>query len=361
MRNANIPQPEVDWADLMHRVALRLFGEPNDRLSSFHKGQLRWGNRGSLSMVVAPHPDAGVWYDHEAREGGGILRLLEYGMGLHREDAIRWLRDEGYLDGMPPDIQPPVRDPETLERNRKRRLQEAQTAAQRAQRMLTATRQDTHPYLASKGFPDHLGLVAPNGLLYIPMYRIRGGSKPDNIWAVQTIDVDGNKKFQPKGCAAAATAHFIGRGQRWGQEIWVWCEGYVTGLSIREALDATVWAEVTRVVVAFSASGIAKYAKGGVIVAEHDRYKCRVDDCGHRWAAPWGDAACPECGGNVIDPPAGERAARETGLPFWMPPNSGEDANDYWRREGTQRLADQIGGLVAGAYAADKTATRRHC
>ena len=167
---------DVNWPDITHRVALRLFGDPNPRYSSPQNGQLRWGTQGSLSIVVPPHPDAGVWYDHEAREGGGIIRLLEYGLGLQREDAIQWLRDEGYLDGAPPDARPPIRDPEQLRESRDQRRREAESAAKTAKRMVRAAKQDYHPYLAAKGFPDHMGLVSPDGFLYVPMYRIRGGT-----------------------------------------------------------------------------------------------------------------------------------------------------------------------------------------
>ena len=337
---------DPDWSEITHQVALQIFGDPNPRLSSPQRGQLRWGNQGSLSIVVPPHPDAGVWYDHEAREGGGIIRLLEYGLGLQREDAIEWLRREGYLDGVPPDIQPPARDTESLARKRLQRAREAESAAKTAKRMVRAAKQDYHPYLAAKGFPDHMGLVSPDGFLYVPMYRIRGGTTMADVWAVQTISIDGDKKFQPKGCAAAATAHFLG-GRR---GLWWWCEGFATGLSIYEALK-TLYREDDRVVVAFSAGGIAKYAQSGVIVAEHDRYKCNEKEsvCGQRWAAPWGDTVCPFCGSNRISPPAGERAARDTGLPFWKPPGVGEDANDFWQREGTEALADRLRDLVVSA------------
>ena len=140
---------------------------------------------------------------------------------------------------------------------------------------------------------------------------------------------------------AANTAHFVGgRGDTW----W-WVEGYATALSVYEALKR-LYRTNDRVVVAFSAGGIAKYAKHGLIVAEHDRYVCNVQECHHRWAAPWGDTSCPKCGSERISPPAGERAARTADLPFWKSPMVGEDANDFWLREGTEALADVLRDLL---------------
>src|SRR3546814_7594504 len=76
------------------------------------------------------------------------------------------------------------------------------------------------------------------------------------------------------------------------------CEGYATALSIQAALKRLY--RRASVVVCFSASNLAHVAKslGGRVVADHD-----------------------ESG-------TGERAARETGLQWCMPPDVGTDAND---------------------------------
>lgn len=58
-----------------------LLGEPNGRLSDPAKGELRFGRQGSLSVKVAPHPRAGVWYDFEAGVGGGVASLAAH-LGL---------------------------------------------------------------------------------------------------------------------------------------------------------------------------------------------------------------------------------------------------------------------------------------
>jgi hypothetical protein len=55
-------------------VARALLGEPNRMMS--RRDELRFGNRGSLSVKVAG-PKAGEWYDHEKQEGGDLFKLIE--------------------------------------------------------------------------------------------------------------------------------------------------------------------------------------------------------------------------------------------------------------------------------------------
>lgn len=73
-------------------VARRLLGEPNRALSTLR--ELRWGRRGSLAVV----PDRGVWRDHEAGVGGGVLDLVIHaGAARTRAEAARVLEGEGVL------------------------------------------------------------------------------------------------------------------------------------------------------------------------------------------------------------------------------------------------------------------------
>jgi hypothetical protein len=72
----------------MERVARKLLGDPNPRLST--KTELRFGTHGSLSVDL----DKGVWADHEAETGGGVMDLLAREQGLKGQDAIAWLRQE---------------------------------------------------------------------------------------------------------------------------------------------------------------------------------------------------------------------------------------------------------------------------
>jgi hypothetical protein len=64
-------------------------GEPNRRLSS--KTQLRYGTNGSLSVDL----ERGTFYDHETKEGGGVLKLIELKERLTGKDAIGWMYRQG--------------------------------------------------------------------------------------------------------------------------------------------------------------------------------------------------------------------------------------------------------------------------
>jgi putative DNA primase/helicase len=54
-------------------LAILLVGHPNRLMSS--KRQLRFGNKGSLSVEISG-AKAGLWYDHESSEGGDLFSLI---------------------------------------------------------------------------------------------------------------------------------------------------------------------------------------------------------------------------------------------------------------------------------------------
>lgn len=81
-------------------VALELLGEPNKQLSSPH--ELRFGKAGSVSVDL----EKGAFFDHEQKEGGGVLWFIQQQTGTPIEGgaAVQWLREHGYYvedDGMP--------------------------------------------------------------------------------------------------------------------------------------------------------------------------------------------------------------------------------------------------------------------
>ena len=61
----------AELARIMPDVARHFWGEPNPRHSNGK--ELRWGTNGSRSVDLAK----GVWHDHEANEGGGVIDLLK--------------------------------------------------------------------------------------------------------------------------------------------------------------------------------------------------------------------------------------------------------------------------------------------
>src|SRR3712207_6247667 len=86
-----------DIARHMGAVARHLWGDPNPRLS--RGKELRWGNQGSRSVDL----EEGVWYDHEADDGGGVLDLIKRETGAANGAAFDWLRSElGIEIGEPP-------------------------------------------------------------------------------------------------------------------------------------------------------------------------------------------------------------------------------------------------------------------
>jgi putative DNA primase/helicase len=75
--------PESYAAD----VAVLLLGPPNRRLST--RRELRFGNKGSLAVVIAG-PKTGAWFDHESGTGGDLIDLIRRKRGGSLSDAIAY-------------------------------------------------------------------------------------------------------------------------------------------------------------------------------------------------------------------------------------------------------------------------------
>ena len=98
----------IDWDQCLLAAVTHFRGEPNPRLSSPQRGELRWGARGSLAVRISPSPAAGAFYDFEADVGGGVLAFLRHEAGMDKGSALRWLREQGLI---PPSSKPPGRAP----------------------------------------------------------------------------------------------------------------------------------------------------------------------------------------------------------------------------------------------------------
>ncbi len=177
--------------------------------------------------------------------------------------------------------------------------------------MLKRAALDSHPYLASKGFTTEKGFVL-NGELLIPM---REFTRYRCVNSLQRISADGTKLFLPGG-KAKGSVYFIG--PLVANERWL-VEGYATGLSVRAALQELH--RIAQVIVCFSAGNLSHVGR----LARRPAFVFADND---------------ESG-------AGAKAAEETGLPWTMPPQVGEDANDYAQRLGTRALAKLIRDLNA--------------
>lgn len=170
-------------------------------------------------------------------------------------------------------------------------------AARKAEKIMQQSRFEQHAYLDGKGFPNATGLIyrpdETTNLLVIPM---RVGKR---VVGCQLIDRDGGKKFLFGQRCSGAEYVINGRG------VDIWCEGYATGLSISTVMAAAK--ARCCIHVCFSAGNMeamAKAAGRGFVVADNDISG------------------------------AGEKAAKGTGLPYFLPPNLDTDFNDYHKAHG---------------------------
>ncbi len=208
-------------------------------------------------------------------------------------------------------------------------------ARRRAANMLAGARLAPHPYLASKGFPRQRVFTLWH-LMLLPMRDVQ----TNQLNSLQLTNPDGSKKFL-KGSQARGCVYRFGST---GATPWH-CEGFATGLSVHHALQLlNIQHEI---IVCFSAGNLGHVADSGFVVADHDLYRCGYKPCKNKWDAPWGEPECPECGSRetLIKEPDGEKYARQTGLPFWTPPEPETDANDFHQRYGLEALADELQGL----------------
>lgn len=194
-------------------------------------------------------------------------------------------------------------------------------AALQAQMMLSTAKAGQHDYLTRKGLAKTLGLVLPDGELFVPMRSLA----TNDLQGGQVIRWDGDarkweKKMVPGMKAKGAVLRL---GPKSPRETWL-CEGYATGLSIE--ISANLLRLSAAVLVCFSDSNMAFVA--GLL----------RDAPGRRFVFADNDAS-----------EAGERAAKQTGLPYCMSDVVGEDANDLHMRAGLTVVAARMMAARQGA------------
>ena len=219
--------------------------------------------------------------------------------------------------------QPRRRDPE----KERRAAEEAAIVARTCSLIVSACRREPRPYLATKGFPDELGLVHDDPRVAVPGGRLgeaMASAMPDTdqpllvvpgrigkqITTVQFITVDGAKKNILRG-RMAGSSHRIATGRQT-----VVCEGIATALSVRAALR--LLGVSATVLSAFSASNVAAVARGipgSFIAADHDKPIEALHGKG-----------------------TGEFYAEQSGRAWTMPKNLG-DYNDMHQSEGLRAVA----------------------
>jgi hypothetical protein len=83
---------------IIKTVASHLLGEPNIQQSN--ETEVRYGTNGSLAISVQEN----TFFDHEAKEGGGILDLVCLKAGIStKSEAVEWLKKHGIDIGEAPD------------------------------------------------------------------------------------------------------------------------------------------------------------------------------------------------------------------------------------------------------------------
>jgi phage/plasmid primase-like uncharacterized protein len=258
-------------------------------------------------ILIDHTPPLGVWRryatdDHPRSKNGAVKYMGDYAHVQNHAtmtEPITW--QIGKEQRAELDL-PALR--ERLKKAENERTDMQARAAKKAAWIVGQCKNQTHQYLIAKGFKD----TENASLLVVPMRH------NENLCGVQLIDENGVKKFL-SGAKTGYASHVIdNKGTDYV------CEGYATGLSIRRALGA--FKLRYRVHVCFSAGNALKIAKAlpnSVFIADNDASG------------------------------TGERAAKESGRTWWMPPVVGNDANDYEQLHGTFAL-----GLILKQLALQK-------
>lgn len=249
-------------------------------------------------IIIDKPPRLGYWErypteTHPRKRNGSIKWMGDYGFvqdhAIHTE-VLFWREDR------PVKVDPHVVRA-TIKQAEEERKKLQQQAAMKASMIINQCVIGRFEYLARKGFPDEKALIWCHDKtehLVVPMR-----DEWHELVGMQTIDADGNKKFL-YGQKTRGANFMMGR-----DGINVICEGFATGLSVREALRH--YKIAARVVVCFTANNLVPISQSmapGLVVADHDKSG------------------------------TGEREAGKTGWKVWMSDREGEDFNDYHKRQG---------------------------
>ena len=259
----------------------------------------------SYGVVIRSVPPMGRW-----------VRVPTEDKPRSRNGAVKFMGDVGFCQNWATMTEPAMWRDEMVSREAQRRVQavatdaerqarlNAQRAAQKAEAILSECELASHPYLASKGFPDELVNIwnrDTDNVMVVPMRRGK------ELVGCQLIKPDGEKKFLFGQRSGGAEFVMGNHGTH------VLCEGYATALSARQALRNL---KVTYTLHAtFSAGNMKRIAEAlppGLVIADNDKSK------------------------------TGERVAQEIGWPYWISDVEGEDFNDAHQRRGLFQLAMEL-------------------
>lgn len=284
----------ADDRDLWVTLAMAIKSEVGD------EGFAAWDAWSQTASNYNAASARSVW---KSCKGQGIT----IGTLFHEAKAHGWRDDEKQPMASPAQLEARKREMEARQTQEgQERERAAQSAAKKAGWIMHQTQQEKHAYLHRKGWPDALGAVwrpdDEQNLLCIPM-RIG-----DALVGLQMIDRHGAKRYL-SGQRTSEAEYVISNNGR-GAIDW-YCEGYATGLSLRECLHALRMRY--RIHITFSAGNLAKVAAkygAGVVIADKD------------------------------DSATGERAAQKTGLPYYLPETG--DFNDLHMAIGTFKASQAL-------------------
>ena len=318
-RNALFAIPSHDWG-LWYRMGLVVKAERGEQ------GFALWDEWSRQSESYDARAAERQWRQFPAQP-----RDIGVGSLYHEAKKHGWTPE---FDARPDPV--PKRDPRREERKAEqaqRSAERSEEAAERADYIVRAAIPTRHPYLMRKGFNRHVPTLRNVGvrrtevrgdpveqlryndwtLASSPAGRVKNDSVdlivlPMRLWhgdltSIQFIDADSHKWFLSGGATRASVLRLGRSSHRW------YCEGYATALSVVDALS--LLHKHDEVVVCFSAHNLRRSSRHGLVIADNDASG------------------------------TGEKAARETGLPYWMPPEEG-DADDYRQRHGLRALATQL-------------------
>ena len=187
----------------------------------------------------------------------------------------------------------------------RQRMELANKASAKAGWIMHQTELKSHPYLVKKGFAEDMMPVwdTPEGAGKLVIAMRREGK----IVGCQLISEEGEKKFLYGQTSKGATFTMDAKG------IHIFCEGFVTGLSIQAVMRANKMRYTIHV--CFSAGNMKEVARefsNGIIIADNDASG------------------------------VGESIAKETGKPYWLSDAVGEDFNDYHLRVGLFKASQSL-------------------
>ena len=256
-----------------------------------------WNGWSQQSKSYQPAAALSSW---RSFRGAGI----SIGSLIHNARSAGWKDDDNHQKPSATQIQ--ARQQAANERASQQgqeRAREQQQAAKKAAWIMHQCVTEKHAYLHSKGFIEAVGQVwwpdPKQNLLCIPL---RVGQA---LVGVQMIDREGGKKYLTGQQTSGAEYQISNNGR--GAEDW-WCEGFATGLSLRDCLSALRLRY--RIHITFSAGNLKSMATHGYVVADRDESL------------------------------TGEKAAQATSLPYLLPPVG--DFNDWHRAEGTFKVSQAL-------------------